>query len=248
MNPVVLNLIRNASVRGRKLVALLIDPDSFSPDTTPTMIGESGADLIFVGGSLISKGDLEETVLAIRSAVDTPVILFPGSILQITPHAHAILNLSLISGRNSEFLIGQHVIAAPLLKASKLEIIPTGYMLIDSGKQTTASYISGTVPIPHDKSDIAACTAMAGEMLGLSMIYLDGGSGAQHTISENMVQEVKKNTTVPLVVGGGIRTCESAQRLAAAGADMLVIGNVLQENPSLARKIVQAIHSIHVQV
>ncbi|MFI5151081.1 MAG: geranylgeranylglyceryl/heptaprenylglyceryl phosphate synthase [Bacteroidia bacterium] len=243
----VLTQIRNASSAGHKLVALLIDPDSFRSGETIDMIEDSGADMVFVGGSLISHGNLDETVSAIRLRIRIPVVIFPGSILQISSKASAILNLSLISGRNPEFLIGQHVVAAPLLKASGLEIIPTGYMLIDGGKQTTASYISGTTPIPHDKADIAVCTAIAGEMLGLQLIYLDGGSGAHESVSEKMVHAVKKNISVPLLAGGGIRSIETAEKIARAGADLLVVGNVLQEEPELARKIVNAIHSIHIR-
>jgi phosphoglycerol geranylgeranyltransferase len=231
---------------GRKLVALLLDPDTFSPENTPSLITHSGADLIFIGGSLISRGDFEQTIVAVKKCTSLPVIIFPGSILQISSKADAILNLSLISGRNPEFLIGQHVIAAPSLKASKLEILPAGYILVDSGRQTTASYISHTTPIPHDKDDIAMCTAMAGEMLGLRMIYLDGGSGAKETISESMIRKVKKNISVPLIVGGGIKDAATARRLCSAGADMIVIGNGVQENIALATDISTAVHSIPV--
>jgi putative glycerol-1-phosphate prenyltransferase len=172
------------------------------------------------------------------------VVIFPGSISQICPEADAILNLCLISGRNPEFLIGQHVIAAPALKASGLEILPTGYMLIESGRQTTASYISGTTPLPHDKDDIAMCTAMAGEMLGLRMIYMDGGSGALNTVSDSMIHKVKKHVSVPLIVGGGIRDVATALKICKAGADVIVIGNAAQDDTSLIKKITKAIHSI----
>ncbi|HXC04743.1 MAG TPA: geranylgeranylglyceryl/heptaprenylglyceryl phosphate synthase [Bacteroidia bacterium] len=246
-NPV-LNLIRNASSAGRKLVALLVDPDSFKSDQTSEMIAGSGADLVFVGGSLISGGNMEATISELKARISIPIVIFPGNLLQICSAADAILNLSLISGRNPEFLIGQHVVAAPQLKSSGLEIIPTGYMLIDSGKQTTASYISSTTPIPHDKPDIAVCTALAGEMLGLQLIYMDGGSGARDTISEKMISLVKKNLSVPLIIGGGIRSVEQANKLLRAGADLLVIGNILQEEPELAGQIVRAVHSIHMQL
>jgi phosphoglycerol geranylgeranyltransferase len=238
------SLISNSAQSGRKLIALLIDPDTFLADSATLRAAESEADLIFVGGSLLSTGDLEKTLHTLKSRCTIPIILFPGSIAQVSPAADAILNLSLISGRNPEFLIGQHVIAAPALRASLLEIMPTGYMLVDSGRQTTASYISGTTPIPHDKDDIAMCTAMAGEMLGLRLIYLDGGSGALQPVSESMVRQVKKNISVPLIVGGGIRDTATAQKLCQAGADIIVVGNAIQENPALLKKFAAAIHAI----
>jgi phosphoglycerol geranylgeranyltransferase len=238
------SLLSNSAQSGHKLLALLIDPDNFQADEATLSAAGSEADLIFVGGSLLSKGDLEKTIAILKSRCAVPVVLFPGSIAQVSPAADAILNLSLISGRNAEFLIGQHVIAAPALRASSLEIMPTGYMLVDSGRQTTASYISGTTPIPHDKDDIAMCTALAGEMLGLRIIYLDGGSGALHPVSESMVRCVKKNISVPLIVGGGIRDASTAQKLCQAGADVIVVGNAIQENPALLKKLAAAIHAI----
>jgi putative glycerol-1-phosphate prenyltransferase len=172
-----------------------------------------------------------------------PVIIFPGNAMQINQHADALLFLSLISGRNPEMLIGRHVLAAPLLKKSLLEVIPTGYMLIDSGAPTSVSYMSGTVPIPHDKNDIASCTAMAGEMLGLKLIYLDAGSGARYPVSPSMIAAVKKSVKIPLITGGGIRTPEKAYELCGAGSDMIVIGNVLEKDSSLLAEFSSAVHS-----
>ncbi len=237
--------ILNARREQRKQVAVLIDPDTFIAGKTPEMVASSGADFIFVGGSLISHGDLEKTIALLKERCQAPIVIFPGSLLQISPTADGILNLSLISGRNPEFLIGQHVIAAPMLRASKLEIIPTGYMLIDSGRQTTASYISMTTPIPHDKAEIAACTAMAGEMLGLSAVYLDGGSGAMEHVSEIMIKKVRENISVPLIVGGGIRDVSAAMKICKAGADLLVIGNGAQDDPALASAICSTVHSFY---
>jgi putative glycerol-1-phosphate prenyltransferase len=168
-----------------------------------------------------------------------PVVLFPGSNLYIHSDADGILFLSLISGRNPEFLIGQHVVAAPLLKASGLEILPTGYMLVDGGKPTTVSYISNTQPIPADKADIAACTAMAGEMLGQQLLYLDAGSGAENPVSPGMISAVKKATSLPLLAGGGIRSGEQARNAWEAGADCIVIGNVLESNPGLLEDFIR---------
>jgi putative glycerol-1-phosphate prenyltransferase len=162
-----------------------------------------------------------------------PVILFPGSSVHIDPSADAILFLSLISGRNPELLIGQHVVAAPVLKNNRLEVLPTGYMLINSGKTSSVAYMSNTTPIPEDKYSLAACTAMAGEMLGLKLIYLDAGSGAEREISARMINAVRKAVDVPLIVGGGLDTPQKAQNALQAGADILVIGNSLEKDPDL---------------
>jgi putative glycerol-1-phosphate prenyltransferase len=164
--------------------------------------------------------------------------------MQINDKADAIFFLSLISGRNPEMLIGQHVLAAPYLKASSLEILPTGYILIDGGTQTTVSYISNTTPIPANKPDIAACTAMAGEMLGLQVIYMDAGSGAKNSIDEKIISVVRKNTNVPLIVGGGILTTQKAVANCFAGADIIVVGNAAEKNPSLILDMANAIHQV----
>ena len=192
---------------GRKAFAVLLDPDKVELSSFPFMLAESmrhGVDFFFVGGSLITRYASDEIIAAIRRHTDIPAILFPGNSLHIEPSADAILLLSLISGRNPELLIGQHVIAAPLLKKSNLEILPTGYMLVESGRATTVSYISNTTPIPHDKPAVAACTAMAGELLGLQIMYLDAGSGAQKTVSPEMIAAVRKSVDTPIIVGGGI--------------------------------------------
>jgi geranylgeranylglyceryl phosphate synthase family protein len=151
----------------------------------------------------------------------------------------------LISGRNPEFLIGQHVIAAPALRQSNLQILPTGYMLVDSGRQTTASYMSGTTPLPHDKPTIAACTAMAGEQLGLRLIYLDGGSGAAYPVSPAMIRAVRQAVELPLIVGGGINTVEKAQAALTAGADLIVIGNQIEKAPEFLGQVSQVVQSFN---
>jgi phosphoglycerol geranylgeranyltransferase len=163
--------------------------------------------------------------------------------LQISKKADGILFLSLISGRNAELLIGKHVIAAPVLKASLLEVLPTGYMLIESGKQTSASYMSNTNPIPADKDDIAMCTAMAGEMLGLKLIYMDAGSGAINAVSETMIKKVSTNINIPLIIGGGINSAEKALKACRAGADVIVVGNGIEKKVSLIKTIAKAVHS-----
>ncbi len=232
--------------RGQRRFAVLVDPDE--SDTRACMrIGklaaENGVDILLVGGSLVVDDHLEEAVSALKTASGLPVILFPGSIRQITPAADAILLLSLISGRNPELLIGQHVQAAPFLQRSGLEILPTGYLLIDGGSPTTVSYISNTLPIPRDKPEIAATTALAGEQLGLRLIYLDAGSGARQAIPPKLITAVRSAVDAPLIVGGGIRTPEAAAEAAQAGADLVVVGNALEENPGLIRELSLAVHT-----
>lgn len=231
----------------RKSFAILIDPDKYIPERLHLVISlalESSVDCILVGGSLLTYDHLDETLEAIKSKADIPVILFPGSTLQLSEKADAVLLLSLISGRNPDLLIGKHVIAAPYLKNSRLEILPTGYMLIESGPITTAQYISNTIPIPRLKDDIALCTAMAGEMLGLRLIYMDAGSGAEFPVSPSMISKVKENISIPLIVGGGIRTPEQALKSCQAGADMIVVGNAIEKDYSCLKEIAQAIHSL----
>jgi putative glycerol-1-phosphate prenyltransferase len=184
-------------------------------------------------------------VETIKKNCSIPVVLFPGSPDQITPKADALLYLSLISGRNPELLIGQHVVSAPFVKQSGLEIIPVGYMLIDGGSPTTVSYISNTHPIPSNKKDIALCTAMAGEMLGLKLIYMDAGSGAKTPISTEMIQYVSKHIKIPLVIGGGITSAEKAKENCMAGADIIVVGNAVEKDPSLIEAIATAVHSLN---
>jgi len=218
----------------------LLDPDKLKRDAlakTVALANKSEVDFIFVGGSLLVSQEFENTIIEIKKRTKIPVVIFPGSPLQISNQANAILFLSLISGRNADLLIGQQIVAAPYLKASSLEILPTGYMLIDSGKPTTAQYISNTLPIPADKPDIAACTALAGEMLGLKLIYLDGGSGAKNPVSAEMIRKVRQTISVPLIVGGGIKTPENAYAACKAGADIIVVGNAAEKDFSLIKKI-----------
>lgn len=227
---------------GQKQIAVLIDPDKFGSTDIVDMANEAKVDCFFVGGSLMAGGSIERCIKEIKKRSSIPVIIFPGSTMQICDKADGILLISLISGRNADLLIGQHVVAAPYLKQSGLEVLSTGYILVDSGKQTSASYISNTMPLPYDKNDIAVCTAMAGEMLGLKMIYLDGGSGALKPVSAHMIKSVKENITVPLVVGGGIRSVEQAASAIQAGADILVVGNALESDAGLLLSIADAVH------
>jgi putative glycerol-1-phosphate prenyltransferase len=200
------------------------------------------ADLIFVGGSLLTSARFDECVQRVRELSDRPVVLFPGSPSQLSRHADAVLFLSLISGRNAELLIGHHVTAAPTIKAVGLEAIPTGYMLVDGGRPTTVSYVSQTLPIPHDKPGIAAATALAGELLGLQTIYLDTGSGALRSVSPAMIAAVRGTVNIPLIVGGGIRDTATARALCEAGADVLVVGTAFEQDPELIFAMSEAVH------
>ncbi len=232
----------------KKAFAVLIDPDKLNDALLMQTIQiaiKANVDYFFVGGSLVVTDTLDAMVTTIKHHCNIPVILFPGSPDQITPKADALLYLSLISGRNPELLIGQHVISAPFVKQSGLEIIPVGYMLIDGGSPTTVSYISNTNPIPSNKKDIALCTAMAGEMLGLKLIYMDAGSGAQRPIPADMIELVSKHIQIPLVVGGGITTAAKAIENCKAGADIIVIGNAVEKDPTLIEEIATAIHSLN---
>lgn len=232
MHKTLLTQLSNYKSFGRKAFAVLLDPDHVCRSDISDFIARSeacGVDFFLLGGSLMVAGEIDIAVKKIKSLTEIPLILFPGSIQQVSDQADAILLLSLISGRNPELLIGQHVIAAPLLKKSGLEILATGYMLIESGRPTTAHYVSNSLPIPYNKPEIAACTAMAGEMLGLQLIYMDGGSGAEKSISSEMIQAVSTQIDTPLIIGGGIRSAEDASRIWQAGADMIVIGNALEK-------------------
>lgn len=230
--------------RGIKSFAVLLDPDKMDKESCVRIVNmalESKIDYFFVGGSLLTENNLNLVIKIIKDNTSIPVILFPGSSLQIDVTADAILLLSLISGRNPDFLIGQHVIAAPILKKSRLEILSTGYMLVDCGKQTTVSYISNTTPIPHDKPSVAVCTAMAGEMLGLKLLYLDGGSGAMYPVGKKMITQVRKSVNVPLIVGGGINSVQKAADALEAGADMIVVGNGIEKNPKLLVEVAEKV-------
>lgn len=233
--------------KSRKKLAVLIDPDKPTDVQILSIVEKAKAaevDFFFVGGSLLVTDSLDHCIKLIKANCDIPVLIFPGNSLQISKYCDGFLLLSLISGRNPEMLIGRHVIAAPYLKLYGNEIIPTGYMLIDSGKATSVSYMSDTTPIPHDKDDIAMCTAIAGEMLGLKLIYLEAGSGALIPVSTSMISKVKKMIQIPLIVGGGIKTPEMAAEAVRAGADVIVIGTAFEKEPELLKRFADAIHGV----
>lgn len=242
----ILNELKEKQKLGKKSIAVLIDPDKVHEHAQLqhliNLASENCVDYFFVGGSLITSTNLSDITKQIKESANLPVILFPGNSMQIEPSADGILFLSLISGRNPELLIGQHVVAAPIIRNTKLEVIPTGYMLVSSGKITSAAYISNTTPIPEDKYSLAACTAMAGEMLGLHMMYMDAGSGAEKEISPRMISAVRKVIQAPLIVGGGINTAQKALTALEAGADMIVIGNALEKDPNLIIEITDKVY------
>ncbi len=242
----VLQHIQAAKSSGRKLLAVLIDPD-FGQDEaqlerTVQNACMAKADLIFVGGSLLTSASFDRCVALVKQWSTKPVVLFPGSPSQLSRHADAVLFLALISGRNAELLIGHHVTAAPTIKALGIEAIPMGYMLIDGGKPTTVSYVSQTLPIPHNKPGIAAATALAGELLGLRSIYMDTGSGAERTVAPEMIAAVRAAVDLPIIIGGGIRTAEQARQLCEAGADVLVVGTAFEEDPEHIFAMSEAVH------
>lgn len=225
----------------RKELVVLIDPDDESDEME--RIAELAlvhkVETFFVGGSLITQGNTARCIKQLRALGVPRIVLFPGNEMQVVEGADAILFLSLISSRNPEYLIGKHVVAAPSIKQLQLETLATGYMLVESGKLTAANYISYSMPLPHDKPEIAAATALAGEMLGLQHFYLDAGSGAQWAVSESMIQAVRGAVSGTLIVGGGIRTAEAAKKAWVAGADFVVVGNGLFENPDVLRELEQ---------
>jgi putative glycerol-1-phosphate prenyltransferase len=225
---------------GKTAFAVLVDPDKTSPKEMlklAELCNESAVDYLFFGGSLVLIHRAEECIKAFKAESDIPVVLFPGSPAQVTPFADALLYLSLISGRNPELLIGQHVVSAPIVKNSGLEVISTGYIVVDGGVQTTVSYISGSAPLPANKPDLALCTAWAGEMQGKHIIYMDAGSGAKNPITAEMIETVSSNIDIPLVVGGGIRNPEKVYENCRAGANVVVVGNAIEKDHGLIREL-----------
>lgn len=229
--------LSEAKQAGSKCLAVLLDPDFSDMQHLAKVVGlanDHGANYFFVGGSMLTRPfSLGQTLAYIKANSKIPTILFPGSHSHVDSNADAILLLSLISGRNPDFLIGNHVLAAPMLRESKLELLPTGYMLIDGGKATTVSYVSNTTPLPANKPSIAACTAMAGEMLGLKIIFLDAGSGAEKSIGTDTIAAVAQAVSCPIIVGGGIASVLDAENKFNAGADLVVVGNAIELQPEL---------------
>ena len=224
-----------------KSIAILIDPDKFQGEESLKnllkLCHKARVDFIFVGGSLLVNGSLEATISVINRYIRLPVIIFPGSNLHIANQADAILFLSLISGRNPDLLIGQHVAAAPILKRSKIEVLSTGYILVGNSANTTVAHISQTSPIPTEKAEIAVCTAIAGEMIGMKLIYLDAGSGSREEVPAEMIERVAGSTEIPLIVGGGIDTTSKAIAAFDAGADLIVLGTAIEKNANFVSEV-----------
>ena len=242
-------LLKQLKTTGQHAFAVLIDPDSVTPESIKMIAekcNEAAVDFIFMGGSIMVTAHVDDCIKRFKEESNIPVALFPGSPSQVSPFADALLYLSLISGRNPDLLIGQHVISAPGVKASGLEVISTGYMVIDGGVPTTVSYMSHSAPIPANKPDVALCTAWAGELQGKHLIYMDAGSGAQYPISAEMIHKVSSNIDIPLVIGGGIRTAEKVYENCKAGAQVIVVGNAIEKDPSLIREMSMAAKEVGV--
>ncbi len=215
----------------RKGVIVLLDPDKGGKEDMRRRAAaaeNAGAAAVLVGGSHIGDNDFEGTLQTMKEAVKIPLIIFPGGASQVSKYADAILFLSLISGRNPQFLIGEHITAAPKVKKLGLEVISTAYMLVEAGKTSAVEYISNTKPIPRDQVNIAAAHAMAAEMLGMKLVYLEAGSGALYPVPPEMIAAVRKAMDLPILVGGGIKDAEQAKTAFSAGADFVVIGNALE--------------------
>ncbi len=241
-----LDKIQQAKQSGKKLLGVLIDPDKFEKNTQSPLLREikkTPPDFLLVGGSLLSDY-LDDTVSFLKQHFQIPIFLFPGNVIQITPDADGILFLTLISGRNAEFLIGQQVVAAPLLEKTNLEIIPTGYILLENGKTTSVEYMSNTKPIPQDKQDIILATALAGQYLGQQLIYLETGSGATQPVSKEAISLLSAKLKIPIIVGGGIRNTDDLKSIFAAGADLAVIGTVLEKHPEKLSELVHLAGSL----
>jgi putative glycerol-1-phosphate prenyltransferase len=240
MHKTVLEHLIKAKQTNEKWLAILLDPDKTDLKNLPSVIkkiNKASVNLIFIGGSLLFKNVLDEFISIVKMHTKLPIVLFPGNAIQISNHADAILFLQLISGRNSEYLIGNQVIAAPLLKETDLEIISTSYLLIESGRETTASYISNTKPIPSHKPEIAMATAMAGELIGHKLIYMDGGSGALNPVPSEMIRLVSQNIDLPIIIGGGLKTKQQIDLAHQSGATLVVIGTAFENDSDMLQTI-----------
>jgi putative glycerol-1-phosphate prenyltransferase len=226
---------------------VLLDPDKLPENKLAGFLKhceKSGVDGFLIGGSLMVNGDFESFIEKVKISTNLPSIIFPGSITQISPFADAILFLSVVSGRNPEHLIGKHVLAAPSIKKSGIEPISTAYILVDSGSTTTAVYMSGSLPVPRNKPEIAAATALASEYLGMKLIYLEAGSGADISVPNEMVKAVSDQCSVPVIVGGGIRNPKTAREKVENGASIIVTGNFFENenNWDMIKDFASAVH------
>lgn len=229
----IFNQLKAVSARRGAAFIVLLDPDKFVEDELGARVDaclRAGVDAFFVGGSLVQAPRVDAFVRQLKSCTRLPVVGFPGAVSQLTPAYDALLYLSIVSGRNPEYLFGQHVHAAPLIRQMKLETIPTAYMLVESGRLTTAQYMNQSLPLPRSKPDVAAATALAAELMGMQLMYTDGGSGAEHPVPTEMIQAIREVCTSPVVVGGGLRTPESVRERVDAGASFIVVGNAIEDD------------------
>jgi putative glycerol-1-phosphate prenyltransferase len=236
MTKSVLTSIQKASKNGEKLLAILLDPDKTTIEEIPSIsirIENLNAHFIFVGGSFVKQGITNLFVEKLKENTKIPIVLFPGDYSQVTNKADALLFLSLLSGRNPEYLIEQQIKSVPYLKNSTLEIIPTGYILIDGGTQSSVLKVSKTTPIAQNNIDLAVSTSVAGMYKGKQLIYLEAGSGAKMVVNPQIISAVKKNITIPLIVGGGIKSKEQLNNAYKNGADLVVIGTAFENNITL---------------
>ncbi|MEZ4984671.1 MAG: geranylgeranylglyceryl/heptaprenylglyceryl phosphate synthase [Saprospiraceae bacterium] len=244
------NSLLQAHKQGHKQLAVLIDPDKTDRESILALCelaAAGGVHYFFWGGSLVNETQAEYYISLLRAHTKLPIVLFPGSIYQLSAQADALLFLSMISGRNPDLLIGQHVQAAPRIKRMNLEVIPTSYMYIDGGRPSSVGYMSNTQPIPADKPEIARATALAGKYLGHKVTYLDAGSGALYPVSGTMIAAVRKEINeMPLVVGGGIASAAQAEIAFTHGADCIVVGNSLETNPHLLPELATVVKGIKV--
>jgi putative glycerol-1-phosphate prenyltransferase len=227
------NNILKSKANNEKLLAILLDPDKIDLNSTEVLIQkiiQSPATHIFIGGSLVENNILDKLILKIKQKCALPIVLFPGNPSQISNKADAILFLSLISGRNPDFLIEHQVKAAPILKQTQLEIISTGYILVESGTETAVERVSKTTPLDRKNSDLVLATAQAGEMLGNKLIYLEAGSGAKQAVPLEMIRKISQNIEIPLLVGGGIIDLQGIQKAYDSGADLVVIGTAFEND------------------
>lgn len=241
MNIIYKNILTSIS-KGEKLLAVLIDPDKMKKQDVAKFMEKVNASKIshvFVGGSIVAKDVTEQIVLEIKTWTSLPIVLFPGDVTQITSEADALLFLSLISGRNPDYLIGKHIEAASSLFDSNLEIIPTGYILIENGKETSVQRVTKTQPLSRNNVPLIVQTAKAGELLGMRLMYLEAGSGASHPINSEIIKQVKKTLNVPIIVGGGIKSITALQDAFSSGADIVVIGTAFENNEALFNELSQ---------
>jgi len=248
LDDTILNKLLLDKKNGKKSFAVLIDPDEYRLNYLPNLVDKAhigNVDYFFVGGSLVMGNEINACIEELKSLTNIPVILFPSSAHQITEKADALLFLSLISGRNPDLLIGKHVETAPLLYKSSLEILSTGYMLVDGGQQTTASYVSNTTPLPNNKPKIAQATALAGQYLGMQLIYLDAGSGAKNKVSDALIKAIAEVVNLPIIVGGGLSSLDAIEKSCHAGADIIVVGNAIEQDEERLIDFANTVHKFN---